>query len=127
MSQVIKKNKTYDFQKFKKIRPFRREIYNGVTLEYAIKEQINLKDAINKFEDFTKSKSWNKKEEKVLTFESVNKLLKRRQKVFNVFKSKMFPIRKATQGAGFKILTPKQMLQRLHKIAQVKEDNIFKK
>ena len=39
----------------------------------------------------------------------------------------MFSIRKATQGAGFKILTPKQMLQRLNKIAQVKEDNISKK
>ena len=39
----------------------------------------------------------------------------------------MFSIRKATQGAGFKILTPKQMVQRLHKIAQVKEDNISKK
>ena len=62
-----------------------------------------------------------------MTFESVNKLLKRRQKVFNVFKSKMFSIRKATQGPGFKILTPKQMLQRLNKIAQVKEDNISKK
>ena len=62
-----------------------------------------------------------------MTFESVNKLLKRRQNVFNVFKSKMFPIRKATQGAGFKILTTKQMFQRLHKIAQVKEDNISKK
>ena len=39
----------------------------------------------------------------------------------------MFPIRKANQGAGFKILTTKQMFQRLHKIAQVKEDNISKK
>ena len=58
---------------------------------------------------------------KPLTFENANRLLKGRQKVLNGFKIKIFPTRKQTQGKGhpldlakqLKILTPKQMLQRL--------------
>ena len=58
-----------------------------------------------------------KKERKALTFENAIILLKRRQKVLNGFKSKIFPNRK-TKGKGhpwnlakqLKIRTPKQML-----------------
>ena len=86
------------------------------------------------------------KEKKVLTFESALRLLIGRQKVLNGFESKIFPIRKQTQGKGhplqlaqvarvakvsdsiqLKILTPKQMLQRLTiALAQVKSGNTSK-
>ena len=64
------------------------------------------------------------KRKKALTFENIILFLKGRQKVLNGFESKMFSIRKQTQGKGIKILTPKQMLQRLPIVlAQVKARN----
>ena len=48
-----------------------------------------------------------------LTFDKAIRSLKGKQKVLNSFKSKIFLIGKQTQGKGIKILTPKQMLQRL--------------
>ena len=57
------------------------------------------------------------------TFKSVNALYEDRELTLNAFKSKLFPI-KSTQGRGLKILTPKQMLQRLPiALAQVKAGN----
>ena len=45
--------------------------------------------------------------------------------ILNGFRSEKFPIK--TQGKGFRILTPKQMLQRLPiALAQVKADNTSK-
>ena len=45
-----KKSKTYDFQKFKTVRYFRRGIYNNdLSPEDALKLQIRLKDAIDIF------------------------------------------------------------------------------
>ena len=38
------------------------------------------------------------------------RFLEGRQKVFNVFKSKIFPLKNQTLDAGIKILTHKQML-----------------
>ena len=50
--------------------------------------------------------------------------MKGRELTLNAFKSGIFRI-KATQGEGFKILTPNQMLQRLPKaLKQVKVGNI---
>ena len=37
----------------------------------------------------------------------------KKNKVFNGFESKIFPIKKPTRGTGLKIWSPKQMLQRL--------------
>ena len=50
-----KKHNTYDFQKFKIIRYFEREIYSGIlTLNHALEKRINLKDEIDKFKECTK-------------------------------------------------------------------------
>ena len=52
-----KKNKTYDFQKFKTIRSFGREIYNnGLSLDDALEQQIRLKDDIDIFKESAKPK-----------------------------------------------------------------------
>ena len=54
MKQVIRK-KTSDFQKFKTIRSFGREIYSSIlTLNNALEKQINLKDEVDKFIECTK-------------------------------------------------------------------------
>ena len=63
----------------------------------------------------------NKKERKALTFKNADKLPEERQKVLNGFESRIFPIGKQAQEKGrpielaklLKILTPKQMFQRL--------------
>ena len=52
-----KKSKIYDFQKFKTIRSFGREIYSSIiTLNDTLAEQINLKDEIDKFNESSKPK-----------------------------------------------------------------------
>ena len=52
-----KKSKIYDFQKFKTIRSFGREIYGSIiTLNDTLEEQINLKDEIDKFNESSKPK-----------------------------------------------------------------------
>ena len=95
------RDKTYDFQKFKTIKSFGREIYNDeLTLEYAFEEQIKSQNEIDKFKESTKPQIKEKKEKKVLTFESALRLLIGRQKVLNGFESKIFPVRKQTQGKG---------------------------
>ena len=92
------RDKTYNFQKFKTIKSFGREIYNDeLTLEHAFEEQIKSQNEIDKFKESTKPQI---KEKKVLTFESALRLLIGRQKVLNGFESKIFPIRKQTQEKG---------------------------
>ena len=45
-----KKEKKYDFQKFKTIRSFGRDIYSiNLSLDDALEEQVNLSDEINSF------------------------------------------------------------------------------
>ena len=59
------------------------------------------------------------------TYESVYNLYEGRESTLNAFRSGIFPI-KSTQGKGFKILTPKQMFQRLPiALSQVKAGNTF--
>ena len=54
------------------------------------------------------------------TFENVNALQEDRELILNAFRSGIFPM-KEKQGKGLKMLTPKQMLQRLPiALAQVK-------
>ena len=56
-------------------------------------------------------------------YESAYALYKSRELILNVFKSGIFPI-KETKGKGLKILTPKQMLQKLPiALAQVQASN----
>ena len=69
-----------------------------------------------------------KKQEKEITLDSVYNFFEAREMVLNGFKSKIFSIK--SKGSGFlnsklKILTAKQMLQRLSiTLAQVKAGNI---
>ena len=57
------------------------------------------------------------------TYESAYALHESRELTLNAFKSEIFPL-KSSQGKGLKILTPKQMLQRLSiALAQVKVGN----
>ena len=56
-------------------------------------------------------------------FNTANNLYEGRELVISVFKSGLFPL-KSTTGTGRKVLTPKQMLQRLPiALAQVKAGN----
>ena len=106
-----KKSEAYDLKKLKTIISFGREIYDGViTLNNGVEELINLKNKIDKFNAYPKPKCWNKKEEKVLTYENANRL-KGRQKIFHIFESKIFLLGNQIHGKGLKTLTSKQMHQ----------------
>ena len=60
-----KYNKTNDFQKFKVIKSFGRESYKDViTLNDAFEEQINLKNEIGNFNEYTKPKNQSKEGKK---------------------------------------------------------------
>ena len=60
-----KKDKTYDFQKFKAIRSFGRELYNNdLSLDDALELQIRLKDDIDIFKESKKLKELAGKEKK---------------------------------------------------------------
>ena len=138
--------KTYDFQRFKTIRSFGREIYNNhISLDDALEQQIRLKDNADIFRKTAKPKESVKKERKGLTLKNAIILLTRRQKVLNAFESRIFirgkqgkgiksisdrvanlSDRKVSDHKQLKVLTPKQMLQRLPiALAQVKAGNAF--
>ena len=68
-----------------------------------------------------KIKMIKKKKKNILN--SAQNLYYGRELVINAFKSRLFPL-KSTTGRGLKVLTPKQMLQRLPiTLAQVKTRN----
>ena len=82
------------------------------------------------FRKYTKTRSQEKKQEKEIVLKSLYSFYKGREKILNAFESKIFSIK--SKGAGIlnpdhsklKILTPKQMLQRLPiALAQVKAGN----
>ena len=88
-------------------------------------DQRNLLENMVKFNNKSKPKTKEGKAKKQNTFDSVNTPYEGRELTLNAFRSGIFPI-KATQGKGLKILTPKQVLQRLPIAnAQVKADNTF--
>ena len=63
------------------------------------------------------------KDKKKDTYKSACVLYESRELILNGFQSRMLP-KKETQGKGLKILTPKQMIQRLPiALAQVKAGN----
>ena len=113
----------FDFQQFETIRSFGDSIYNG---KINIKEaEMKQTDLLENIINFKKSRPRTKKEKdkKQNTFDSINALCEGRELILNVFRSGIFPI-KETQGKGLKILTPKQMLQRLPiALPQVKAGN----
>ena len=72
------------------------------------------------FNDKSRARIAEGKDKKGNAFESVNTLYEDRELILNAFRSGIFPI-KEKQGKGLKILTLKQMLQRLPiALAQVK-------
>ena len=135
-----------DFQQFETIRSFGDSIYTGkINIDEAEIDQRNLLENIVKFSNKSIPKTKESKTKKQNTFDSANVLYEGRELTLNSFRSGIFPI-KSTQGKGchicqlrvlwtypdrkafdrtqLKILTPKQMLQRLPMVtAQVKARN----
>ena len=92
-----KKDKRYDFQKFKTIRSFGIEICNDeLALEDPLEEQVEIKNEIDKFKESMKQKALDKQEKKSLTFKNANRFLIRRQNVLNGSESRIFSIKKQT-------------------------------
>ena len=120
---------TYDFRTFNTIRTFGEDIYEGkITLEEADEDQSDLADQINKFIEETRSKNYDKKQEKKTVIENLRDFLNAREMVLNGFKSKIFETKSTGTGLKdhfkLKVLTSKQMLQRLPTaLAQVKAGN----
>ena len=122
---------TYDFRKFKTIRNFGKDIYDGkITLGEADKDQSDLLNKINSFSDKTRPKNYKKKQEEEITIDSLYNFFEAREMVLAGFKSKIFSIKSKgsnllnTDHSKLKILIPKQMLQRLPiALAQVKAGN----
>ena len=121
----------YDFTKFNTIRTFGEDIYNGkITLEEADEDQSDLTDEINEFTKKTRLKSDKKKRKREIVKENLYNFFEAREMVLNVFESKIFLTKSTGTGilnidnSKLKILTPKQMLQRLSiALAQVKAGN----
>ena len=121
----------YDFTKFNTIRTFGEDIYNGkITLEEADEDQSDLTDEINEFTKKTRLKSDKKKRKREIVKENLYNFFEAREMVLNVFESKIFLTKSTGIGilnidnSKLKILTPKQMLQRLSiALAQVKAGN----
>ena len=61
-----------------------------MTINNALKEQINLKDEIHIFKESTKPKNRDQKEKQALTSENGKRLLRGRPNVPNGFENKMF-------------------------------------
>ena len=86
-------------------------------------DQSNLFKNLLEFNDKSIPRTAEGKDKKRNTYESTYALYEGRELILNAFRSGMFPI-KGTKGEGLKILTPKQMLQRLPiALAQVKAVN----
>ena len=116
----------FDFRIFKTIRSFGDDIYSSrITINEADQEQTDLVEYILSFDNKAriKNKMIKKNNNKRNIFNTAKNLYEGRELVINVFKSGLFPL-KSTTGTGLKILTPKQMLQRLAiALAHVKADN----
>ena len=114
----------YDFQPNETIRSFVESIHTGkINTKGVETDQSNLSKNLVKFNEKSKSKTAEGKSKKPDTFESAYALYEALELIPNAFRSRIFLI-KETQRKGLKILTPKQMLQRLPiGLAQVKAGN----
>ena len=114
----------FDFNVFKTRRSFGENIYKGkITLNEADQEQSDLLEYILNFNN--KARPKNKNDKKILknVFNTAKNLYEGGELVINAFKRGLFKS-KSTTGTGIKILTPKQMFQRLPiALAQVKAGN----
>ena len=121
----------YDFRRFKTIRTFGQDIYEGnITLEQADEEQSNLTYEIDKFIRETRLKNITKKQQRKIVMKNLRAFLNAREMVFNAFKSKIFLTKSIGSGilnsynSKLNVLTPKQMLQGLPiALAQVQAGN----
>ena len=121
----------YNFENFQTVKTFCKDIYDGkITLKEAYDYQNDLLVEIMNFIKTTKPKSLKKKQEKEILLKNLYNFYEGREKVLNAFKSKIFLIK--SKGSGLlntdhfklKILTLKQMLQRLPiAFSQVKAGN----
>ena len=104
-------------------RSFGDNIYTGtININEGEMDQSNLLENMVEFNDKSRPKTKEGKNKKRKN-ESANALYEGKNLNFNAFKSRIFPI-KSTQAKGIKILTLKQMLQRLSAaLAQVKAGN----
>ena len=75
-------------------------------------DQSNLLKSFKEFVDKSRPNTTKGKNKKEILLRLVNALYEGQELTINAFKSGIFPI-KSTQGKELKILTPKQMLQRL--------------
>ena len=114
----------FDFRIFKTIRSFGDYNYSSkITINEADQEQSDLVEYILNFNNKTRPKNKDDKKNKTNILNSAENLYYGTELVINAFKSGLFPL-KSTTGTGLKILTPKQMLQRLPiALAQVKAGN----
>ena len=122
-------NKTYDFRKFKSICVFGNEIRNNIIdMRMANNEQKQLLQHIREFKCKTRPQNSESKKVKEDVLNGARALLKGREMVFKAFESGIFlkpeELKQSKQGTGLKILTLKQMPQRLPiALAQIKADN----
>ena len=122
---------TYSFKNFQTIKTFGRDIYEGkITIKEADEYQADLLTEILNFRKNTKPRSQEKKQEKEIVLKNLYNFFEGREKILDAFESKIFLTK--SKGAGIlnpdhsklKILTHKQMLQRLPiALAQVKAGN----
>ena len=113
------RKKPFDFKTSKTIRSLGENIYRGkITIN-----KVDLVEYILNFSNKARPKNGDDKKNKKNVFNIANNLYEGRKLVINAFKSGLFPL-KSTTGTGRKILTPKQMLQKLPiALAQVKAGN----
>ena len=110
---------------------FGEDIYNGkIALEEVDKDQSDLTDDIDKFIKERRPKNYDNKQENEIVTRNLCNFLKAREMVLNGFKSKIFLTKSTgtgilnTDNSKLRILTPKQMLQRLTiALAQAKAGN----
>ena len=121
----------YSFKNFQTIKTFGRDIYERkIMIEEADEYQKDLLVKIMSFKKHTKPWSPEKRQEKEIILKNLYRFFEGRERVLDAFESKIFLTK--SKGAGFfnldssklKILTPKQMIQRLPiALAQVKAGN----
>ena len=118
------RKESFDFNAFKTIRTFGEDIYNSkITINEADQEQADLINYVSNFTNKARTRSNIDKKNKENILDSVEDLYYGRELVLSTFKSGLFKL-KPTAATGFKILTPKQVLQRLPMaLAQVKAGN----
>ena len=117
-------NYIYDLQRFQTIRSLGDSTFNGKTkISEADKKQSNILKNILELNSKANTKRKADKKKKSILFESINPFYEGWELTVNAFKNGTCLL-KPSQDKWLKILTPKQMLQRLPiDLAQVKAGN----